>query len=143
MWRVAAKSVGAVLILAIFGTLAARLVGPQPRPFVTAAPGTVGTICFSTDFLAPCLPGSDATLTSDQVGYSLTVPNQDDVRLDISRLDGNQELQVFELDIGTDDFGPGDEFGTFSCGPCQQTGDYVGRARDGNTVFAEGFFHHT
>jgi hypothetical protein len=50
---------------------------------------------------------------------------------------------VFELDIGTDDFGPGDEFGSLSCGPCQHTGHYVGRARYGDTVFAEGFFHHT
>jgi hypothetical protein len=143
MWRVAVKSVAALLVVIALWAVAARWIEPQPRPFVTAAPGTVGTICFSTDFMAPCQPGTDATITSDTFGYSLTVPNQQDVRIDISRIDGSQELKVFELDIGTDGFGPGDEFGSFSCGPCQQTGDYVGRARYGDTVFAEGFFHHT
>jgi hypothetical protein len=112
-------------------------------PIRDRCPRHGGTICFSTDFMTPCQPGTDATITSDTFAYSLTVPNQQDVRIDISRIDGRQELKVFELDIGTDDFGPGDEFGSLSCGPCQHTGHYVGRARYGDTVFAEGFFHHT
>jgi hypothetical protein len=123
--------------------------GQQPHPFTTAAPGTVAKLCFDNEpgdrFGRHCDPSSVEPLTSDSLVYHVTRPNNDRVAISISRIEGSAERFVEQLDLGDPILGPGDEFGTFTCGSCSN-GHYVARAYYGvgflasGTLFAEGFF---
>jgi hypothetical protein len=119
----------------------------MPKPLATAAPGSVGEICFSNTLL-DCDPANTAVLDPETLAFRFSGEGGSAPFLTISRIEGNRErevlgLYVLDMDILNPHHGdaraPG-MYGPFSCNACRESATYVGRVLDGSTLVAEGFF---
>ena len=133
------------LYVAGLGVLAAwTVMDNMPRPLVTAAPGSVGEICFS-DSMLDCDPSSTERLDSSHLAYRYTEGVTTRLDLMILRIEGDRERRVFVLNMNRSTLWVGDPrgagmYGPFDCRACSESAPYVGRVLDGSTLVAEGFF---
>jgi hypothetical protein len=123
------------------------LSGYVPKPLATAAPGSVGELCFS-DTLQSCDPSTARALNPRNLTFRFTGEGGATPFLTISRIEGDRErkvlgLYVLDMDIlnphHSDTRGVG-MYGPFTCAACGESATYVGRILDGSTLVAEGFF---
>jgi hypothetical protein len=133
--------IAAVVVAAIGATVMTRVIADATQPFVTAPPGSVPALCFASAMMDPCDPKAEAPITSRTITYHIQRTVSGDVHIAIASISGDREHQILVVDIGAGIFsGTGEEFSTFDCGACADTGSYHARAWAGSQLIGEGFF---